>query len=517
MTVPEKRRFVPTLFLVAVLWALARPVAAASAPRYLTLDHWAYEGIALLHQAGYLPGLNPLVQPYPRAEVAREVAELDPGRLPEPLAHWARLLREEFGTAEPSAASGRVSWGTWLEAGARASTSGRVDPLRPCGDDAHAWPYGRVSGWVTARSVAAELTLREDTYLADDPDGLDPQRRVGRSETAYLAAAVPFGTVAVGRFARNWSRLGTRGLLVSDAATPYPQIGITFGAGRFTLRSFLGELDSLPDPADSLGSYKRYLAAHRVDLAWPNLVLSFGESVLLASRGGGISLRHLNPVELFYSDADAPPEDLVQNLMLDVQAWARRGRFELFGEALLDDVDITPPKGADREPTSYAVTVGARWTHASGTRSVGLEYARVSAWAYRTPNRVDRYSYLDRGLGENASDWERMTLRVDWLGPWPGLRLTPLVAVRRSGRGDFRDPVPPEPEYLGSPNLFLGTRETTVRVALGGRYQPDRRFWLAWNAGPDFFTNRDHVQGADETSFSASVEAGLRFSVFPPR
>ncbi len=257
-----------------------------------------------------------------------------------------------------------MSWGGWIEGGARASTSGRLDPLRPIGEDGDAWPYGRGSVWVTEGPFAADVVLLADRFLADDPDGRDPQHRIGRSETAYLSFAIPHGEVMVGRVARNWSRAGTRGLMVGDAATPYPQIGLTFRAGRFTLRSFVGELDTLQ-------TYKRYLSAHRVDLAWPNLVLSLGEGVLFASERPGLALRYLNPVEVFYSDTDALPDDNVANLMLDVGFWWRAGRFEAYGEGLLDDVDLTPPKGADREPTGYALTLGGRWNFSDAGHAWG--------------------------------------------------------------------------------------------------------------------------------------------------
>lgn len=359
--------------------------------------------------------------------------------------------------------------------------------------------------------------LLADAYLDEDPDGIDPQRRVGRSETAYLSVAVPFGELVIGRFARNWSRLGSPGLMVGRKATPYPQIGLELKAGRFSLHSFLGELDSFGGEPDTVEAQKRYVTAHRVDLTWPNLALSIGESILFASHEPGFPLRHLNPVEVFYFDSDAEPTDVTQNLMLDASLWMRRGAFETYGEILLDDIDVSPPEGADSEPTSYAFTVGGRWTMSSVGHAVGLEYTQVSAWAYRTPNGVDRYSYLERGLGENFSDFDRLGVWADLLTPWPGLHLTPLAALERQGEGDFRDPVPSYPEYLASPNLFLGTRETTVRLALGGRYQPLGQFWLAWDAGSNFITNRDHQPGADETTFSAVVEAGLRFDLVSVR
>ncbi len=503
-------RLVTVALTVLVLGVLGSAVAAraADASRYLTLDDPAYEGLRLLRDAGYLQALNPMVQPYRRAEVAAAVAGLDPDALPAGLAPWARQLRAEFPVgAGPEPAGTR--WGTWAGAGLRAARGERYDPLRPLGDPIKGWPYGRVAGWLEQGPFATEVVVLGDRYLRDDPDGENPQRRIGRTETAYVSFAFPHGEVALGRFARNWSMLGTGGLMVGDAATPYAQLGLTLSAGRFRLHSFLGELDTLQ-------ANKRYLAAHRMDLVWPNLILSFGESILFAGEHPGFPLRHLNPVEVFYFESDAPPEDLVQNLMLDWSVWYRRGPLQAYLEALLDDIDLTPPAGADREPTSYALTLGGRWALPAG-HTLGLEYTRVSAWSYRTPFTVDRYSYLGRGLGANFSDFDLVTVSADLLAPGTALRVTPKLQVLRQGEGDFRQPIPDQADYLASPNLFLGTKETTVRAAVAGRIQPSRRGWLAWDLGVDRITDAGHVPGRDRTAFEGTVEAGVRFDPFPFR
>jgi hypothetical protein len=65
-------------------------------------------------------------------------------------------------------------------------------------------------------------------------------------------------------------------------------------------------------------------------------------------------------------------------------------------------------------------------------------------------------------------------------------------------------------EFYGSPALFLGVRETTVRAALAGRYQPVRYAWLAWDVGYNRIRNRNHVPDAAENLFSAAAELGVR-------
>ena len=471
--------------------------------RHLATDHWSYEHIRRLRTRGYLANLNPLVQPYRRMNVARGLAALDPDTLGEPVAGWIRLLSDEF-RSELDRLAGRASrkWGGLVAAGARGSTSKRIDVLRPLGD-AGAWPRYNLGAWFEAGPLSAELRLLGDTHFNDDPDGLDPGVR---SDNAYVAADFSVGRISAGRFKRNWSVLGTEGLMISGHATSYPQVGIEVGVGRFTLRAFTGELDTL-------GPQKRYIAAHRLDYATEGLVVSFGEAILYGLAGGGPQLRFLNPVEFLFFDQGNAPDDAIHNLMLDGQIWLRRGGLVFHAEGLLDDIDVIP-QGPDPEPSLFALSVGTRVSSIAPWLELSLQYQLVSAWAYRTPDVVDRYSFLERGLGDNYSDYDRLTLSADiYPGPM-GLRITPALELQRQGEGDFRDSILPFLEYLNSPTLFLGVRETTYRIGLSGRYQPNRFFWITWDVGENFIRNARHIAGRNVAEFSAAAGVGARID-FP--
>jgi hypothetical protein len=99
---------------------------------------------------------------------------------------------------------------------------------------------------------------------------------------------------------------------------------------------------------------------------------------------------------------------------------------------------------------------------------------------------------------------------ADVFPPVPGLRLTPTLQLQRQGEGNFRDSIPPQAEYLASPAIFLGVKETTYRVGLRGWYQPVRFAWLGWDVGANVIRNRGNVSGADQSDFSAVAELGVR-------
>ena len=469
-------------------------------------DHWANEYVARLRERGYLEALNPLVQPWRAGDIARGLQGLDPDTLSEPVRGWVLLLREEFGwrKAAPGAV---VRGGAAIAAGVRASTNQRLDALRPLGGEG-AWPRFQAGGWAEMGPVAAAVRLLGDTYFGDDPDGLDPvQRRGARTDLAYFVAEVPVGSIEIGRVSRNWSPVGVNGLMVSGAATSYPQLGLEIRGGRFTLRAFTGELETINER-------KRYMSAHRLDYETADLVLSFGESSLYTPESGGFSIRYLNPVEFLFFDQGTAPEDVGENLMLSGQVWWRLRPVVLTAEFLLDDIDVAP-KTDPAEPLVYALTASASVPVVLSWLGLVARYQQVSAWAYRAYTDTDQYSYLERGLGENFSDFDRLTVAADVFPPVSGLRLTPTFQFQRQGEGDFRDSIP-NARYAGEPALFLGVVERTLRASLRGRYQPVRFAWVGWDVGYNWIRNRDHVQDAANNLFSAVAEVGVRID-FPFR
>ncbi|MBI4539903.1 MAG: hypothetical protein HY704_10390 [Gemmatimonadetes bacterium] len=518
MTRSCPRLVIPVVAALLVEAAVSPAAAAAQNPvqgsRYLALNGWAYEAIENLRIRGFLSNLDPLAQPYRRLDVARGLQRLDSDTLFQPLAHWVALLRQEL-RPELDRLAGRDSalWGLQALAGVTGSTSRRLDPLLPLREDEpgrlanRTWAYYGEGVWAEADRFAIETRLFHDLYQEagnlGDPDGTDPGgiTVLNRTDNAYVATAFSLGTLFLGRMRRNWAPLGGQGLMISDVATPYPHIGFEIGSGRLTGRFLAGELEPLQEQ-------KRYIVAHYLVYRTQNLAASIGEAKVYAMSQGGPGLRYLNPFELLYFDHDAKPQDFIGNLVLDAQLWYRRDGSVFFGEFLLDDID-TAPMGRDPEPLTYAFAVGARFTSLAPWVELGVEYKQVSAFAYRTPSAVDVWSYLDRGLGDNFSDYDRLTLGASLFPSVPGLRITPTFQLQRKGEGNFRNPVPAEPIHLASPAIFLGVKETTVRLGLRGRYQPVRHAFLEWDTGENFVRNADHKEGESLTEFSGVARLGV--------
>jgi hypothetical protein len=468
-----------------------------------------------LHRRGLLGSLNPLVQPYRRIDLARALLLVDKNSLERPVRDWVQILENEVRLElEDLAGEGGGRWGVELGPGVRAANVERLEPaslpyldsLREFGTGG-VWPRYRAAAWVEYGPFVVQTGLLGDLYFRDDPDGRDPgQRRGGRPDHSYVGLHFPLGSVMLGRLQRNWAWLGTRGLLVSNYATSYPQLGAEIYLGRLELRFFAGELDTVAD-------YKRYLAANRLDYAVPDLVVSLSQSVLYGSRSG-LQLRFLNPADFLFFEHDNAPYDLIQNLGVDFQVWLRRGRLQLFLDGLLDDLDLKPQDNgrpaARRAPLRYAWSFAARVSPLWNRGDLGLSYEQVGAWTYRTVEpAVDRYTFLGRGLGANFSDYDRASLWVDLYPDLPfDLRLSPTVEVARKGEGDIRSPIPVFPPFRGEPALFLGVQERTFRGVLRLWSRSDAGLWWRAELGGARVKNAGHRSGVDRFRWTALVELG---------
>jgi len=512
---------------LGVLFAQSAPssTGATRGSRFLLTDSWAYDAISRLRVRGLLSSLDPLSQPYTRDEVARALAAISTAEresLPRHVQQWMRLLHEEF-QPELARLAGRdsIAVGFLAIGGAVASSSQRLDPqlpLRSQADvmnrdgtqpvDQRIWSNYGVGGWGERGRFAVEARLFQDRYLRDgDPDGRDPGGiwSAIRTDQSYVTVQFGAGSFSVGRMRRNWAPIGTSGLMISDNALAFPQLSFEIGGRNLTLRSFVGELDTLH-------ARERYMVAHHLEYRRENFAISIGESkVYITSSGPRLS--NLNPLEIFAFGTDRQPGESTNNTALDGQLWWRRGRATVFGEAFLDDIYVA----GDVAPLRGALSAGARFAGPVRWMELGADYRTVLAYTYWTfadgnRNNDDQWSYYQRGLGDNFSDYDRLSLHASIYPNIPGLRLTPRLQLQRKGEGDFRMPAIAASAFQASQSQFLGVREHNTRLALAGRYQPVRQVFLEWDAGVNWVNNADHAVGRTLREFSGVARLGLTWT-----
>src|SRR5439155_1013840 len=99
------------------------------------------------------------------------------------------------------------------------------------------------------------------------------------------------------------------------------------------------------------------------------------------------------------------------NSLLGADLETQLAGLTVFGQVLIDDVQIDRRTQADSEPPSYGLTLGAQG--AVGGVSWTAYYTRVTNLTYRTPNPAETVERRFVGLGRGFSDYDQATLTAN--------------------------------------------------------------------------------------------------------
>ena len=513
------RQFFGPAILTALI-ATALPAAAQPA-RTIPLDDPAYALIERMQRRGHLLELHPTALPYTEGEV---VAALDAfpfdgtGRV----AEWADRIRRRVGSAEP--ASDEIAVRADIGTVFHASTSGRLDPLRPIDGDPTI-PVGPINVFPTADAhvtigtdrLVAQLGLEHDVYANDDPDGLDVVKRLMvRNQEGYVGYRSPAADIVLGRVTTQWGVAHRDALAVSDNPYPYDALHVRIGSPRVSVRGIVGQLDSalpggvFPDeegqrPGDRPSDeprIDRFLAAHRFD--WrpvPQLALTILETSLYSGANADPSLTYLLPTQGLAFLVDNTPKNVENNGAVGAMLWGHHAGWTLHGEVYIDDFDVI----FGTEPASAALTGSLTRGGITDDLDASFELTAVTARTYNATQREGIYTYALRGLGTEFSDFVRARLAADWY-PHEGLTVSPDVEALWQGERSFEAPFPTN-EQAGT--ILTGDVGRTLRLGAEVRYQP---VWWAW-AGADLGINLgDGPADGQGAGFEGLFSFGIRLA-----
>ncbi len=502
-----------TYALAVISWVLLAPaLAAQEASPYVPLQHWTMPYVEHFIARGVIPDPTPLTRPLRRADLVRVLRAVDTLTVGETV---VKTVRRVLAALEPRRNERATRYRLEGDVGIAAATYARRDPLAAI-DSIGPRQAGPKHGTVNA-GLDLELQLGRvvavthpylDTRLRYDPDwfGFKKRSLSGRTAESYLAAQWPIGELFFGRVDRNWGPSGIQGLLLSDDPYGLDHLSLAVGTRNFQLQALATQLNDTTDTAGAV--VHRYMEQHRVwlrpDTRW---TLALWEGSVLSGPDRGFEPWYLNVMNLGLLEQYNTHTDVNTFVGVDFE---RHGDVTLFGQFMLDDIQIHRQTATDLKPSSYGLTIGAKGCLGFSDAGWMLFYTRVTNLTYRNEVNLQVPLYHLLGTGRNFDDYDQATLQLAFLA-LPSLLLQPELTLLRQGEGDPRLPHPLPAAYPTTPTIFQGVVEHTFRLALSGNYAPHERLGLTFGAGVHHITNFQHVTGDTRTRFVGSVGLSYRF------
>jgi hypothetical protein len=463
------------LILLSLLFAQS---AWTNALQTLPPYHWANPVIDQLRLRGYFSDLFLLNKPYTRSEVAvaleRLLQEIEQGKhQPNSADRWRifQLTREFHELIKPAVAHN-------FQAGVSLIENLNVD-------HAEARPYGiwrTKGGFAPSPKVYLFNSTTYNQYLKDDPHYLGKRWRGFTlfTEQAFVRIQHQKWQFVLGRDFMKWGPGKDANLLISDYTRPLDQLSGRLEHHFFRCNFVLAKLDPMGINVDSLVerfhsvSANRYLIAHRLDLKLrKNLQIGFSEAVLYGGPETSFDFNYLNPLLLFYGEV-VNTTSVQGNILGTIDFdWFPFHGTEIYGEFLLDDIQVELTGSGDLEPNELGLLVGVQ--QAIGRLTLGLEYTAITNRTYNAKLNWEKFLHRNQPIGHFlGNDFDRLKFTADyWLSQSAQLYLN--HEYRRQGEGsiyrEFDEPWMAYSVAEGYDEPFpTGTIQHTNLVKLGGRF-----------------------------------------------
>lgn len=494
------------LLYVSILAFLLGGAHRASAQESTTLptNHWAYEYLQQLGLRQRLPNTMQLTLPLRYQQVATLTDSLRLYTYSAAERFW--LQRLQALTATPAATYPR------LQVGSRVLENAGNLP----GDDVHSRLAVRTHfGLFPDRHLALFNVINLDQTLGDDPRYIGKSWRgfTGFTEQAYALLHFDKYLFKFGRDFIRWGRGQDATLLISDYSRPVDHFlaQLEFARARFTYVA--AKLDRTP-LADSLAARygvdaaERYLTAGRAEIELRPKRLRLGITQMVVSGGPSRAFdwNYLNPFLIYHGEQLNDKQGGNVFGAVDFVARPQPG-LELYGQLLIDDVQIEKRGRGDLEPNEIGYLLGVEQAVKAAT--VGLEYTRVANRTYNTVREWEKFLHRNRPLAHFiGNDFDRWLLHANaYLGKQMQLYFTTELLRRGEGRIDSTFERPWENATLAAgyrEKFPSGVVERSWQCRLEARWHPRPGFFLAAHgqyARQKNFAQRAGVKASDTGVF----------------
>jgi hypothetical protein len=287
-----------------------------------------------------------------------------------------------------------------------------------------------------ARNVFLYGSFTLDEALAADAHYHGKVWRGLAGDVQDAFAQVEFGSfnALVGRFASFW---GIRNSIVLSDRHHLDGFGYSYRWGRLAISYRLARLDGLSPERDGVEQYEnRYFAAHRID--WhlsPRWRVGAFEAVVFGGPGRQIDLFYLNPLIFFHGSQLNEGTDDNTLVGFDFTLRPMIG-WKVYGQVVLDDIQIERSSQADQEPDQYGLTLGTYFADLMPSVDVTASYTRVTNWTFNQVLERNRYLFNGRPLGAVLDNdyHEARVSAISWLNEYLSARLKVSLLHRGEGR-----------------------------------------------------------------------------------
>lgn len=337
-----------------------------------------------------------------------------------------------------------------------------------------------------------ERRAQEDTYTGKKWRGL-----AGQFENAYVRYTRGRFEATLGRFASFW---GPRNSMALAGNVSMDGLGYRFRWGRLIFSYRLARLDGLSPDRDGVDQFEnRFFAGHRLDVRladWLNLALF--ETAIFGGPGRQVDMYYLNPI-IFYH-ASQLNHDMDDNTFVgfDFSIKPKPG-VKLYGQLLVDDLQVDDREQSDQEPSQLGLIVGAYLADILNNIDLKTEYSRVNNWTFNQVNPRNRYTYDDQLIGGAlGNDYDLLATTVTH---WHSNQLAFLASVRHMRQGQGSPTAEwSTPWMLAAGNYDepfpTGTVEITTTAAVGFKAFFFDHVFASLESGINWIDNFEHMDGA---------------------
>ena len=290
-----------------------------------------------------------------------------------------------------------------------------------------------------------------DEKMHDDPDygGKKWRGLAGEIENSYVAYDAGKLDILLGRFSSFWGP-ENRSLILSSTARPMDALNLRFQWKKLHFTYQFGKLSRVDTTLTSGAFENRFFAGHRIDFKpIGNLRIGLFETIIFGGPGRSVDLTYLNPI-MFYHAAQLN-ENVDDNTFLGLDFdWYIRNRHKLYGQLMVDDMQVDDKAIGDQEPDEIGYQIGFSSIDVFGELDLSFEYLKITNRTYN--QKLPRNRYENRGelIGHAfGSDGDRLQMIIThWFDLDKKCALE--IAYQRHGEGKYdADWTEPWEEYDG--------------------------------------------------------------------